>query len=253
VKTPFAGLKVTVAETGKANEKRLYELLAELGAELGTGGSIVFAGLPGGEAVARAARARQATVVLSIAERDDGLLRCRELDADLFVTRPVSRDALAAAVQAAVRIAASRTPAARSTPPVDLFQRMVLVEMKRAQRFGYAISACLVAVDGEPSEEKDRAVVATLQKQVRDVDLPVVLESGRYLVLLPYTTPTAALPVGERIERAVRTSQHATVSVGIAGLPAGARHTSFARLVAHASSALRAAQLKGGAQVVVRQ
>jgi PleD family two-component response regulator len=86
---------------------------------------------------------------------------------------------------------------------------------------------------------------------IRDIDLPVDYADGRFLVFLPYTDLAGAERVGERLEREVRQQGGPTVSVGIAALEKG-KGVSFAKLVRDAAMALRAAQLKGGAQVVVK-
>jgi PleD family two-component response regulator len=92
--------------------------------------------------------------------------------------------------------------------------------------------------------------------------LPVDYADDRFLVFLPYTDLAGAEHVGNRIAKAVRSfgtlsdsegrECRVSVSVGIAAARPG-KPLSFARIMRDASAAVRASQLKGGGQVVVRK
>lgn len=150
----------------------------------------------------------------------------------------------------------------------EYFKRLLVLEIKRAKRFGYSIAVCLVAPDEwqEPAppveiqrklrQKAARSIVAN----IRDIDIPVDYADDRMLLFLPYTDLDGAREVGERVTKAVARSAHTrdgdrtinlTVSCGISALRSG-KPISFARLMKDATAALKAAQLKGGRRVIVR-
>ena len=154
---------------------------------------------------------------------------------------------------------------------MEFFERVLVMELKRARRYGYSLAACLVGLDAWLDEPPPPPPVAvTLRSQVanaiaaivRDIDMPVDLAEDRMLVFLPYADLDGAVRVGKRIAASVARLSEAidgegrrwrsTVSIGIAALKQG-KPVSFARLMREATSALKAAHLRGGAQVVVRK
>jgi PleD family two-component response regulator len=261
---------------------------------------VVVLGMPGGEGLVRAVQdgRRRRPLALIVAASSDtahALGLVEKHGADSFVLRPYKRDAMAAVLRAATvvvderrarfglerELGDERTRRARSGEAdphsgfyhFDFFKRVLVLELKRARRHGYALATALVALDrtspggapsGAPSEAPGRNVdpavradqlahvAQAVRAVVRDIDLPVDYGAGRLLVFLPYTDLAGAERVGKRIEAAVRQAPiGATVSVGIAALRAGAS-VSFAKLVRDATLALRAAELKGGGRVVVK-
>lgn len=282
------GPLVVLVESGKTNAKRAWELARVLGyrahivdsVEEAAGvvarsdpPDIVLAGLPGAEAVVRVAVARgenRPSVIVALSSPGEGSERCEELGADGWVVRPYKRDTLAAVLRTATLLRGARRRAAEAEAalaterarfgevdpatgfyPFELFKKLLVMEMKRARRYAYPLAACLVAIDGPAGDEVAAEVARALRPAIRDIDLPVDYAGGRFLVFLPYTDLAGASRVGRRLESAARRAGH-VVSVGIAALRQ-AGPPSFARLIRDASIALRAAQLKGGGQVVVRQ
>jgi PleD family two-component response regulator len=260
------------------------EAMALLGGD--TPPDLVLVGLPGGEALTRAVRGRTreratALVVATSGDTSEGLGLVEQHDADTFVLRPYKRDTLAAVLRAAGAARAERQRRldvereladerarlfkhGEADPRTgfyhfEFFKRVLVIELKRARRFGYSLAAALVALDeaalaGLPAGgrgELAAQVARALRAVVRDIDLPVDYADGHFLVFLPYTDLAGAERVGKRLETAVRAAGAGTVSVGIAALKPGAA-VSFARLIRDASMALRAAQLKGGGRVVVK-
>lgn len=245
---------------------------AERIVQSGAAPDLALVGLPGGEALARSFKNRgedRASLILAVSgSSEEALEACETLGADAFVIRPYKRDGLASAlcssealrrersraVGLAAELAAERARLLRfgEVDPstgfhhFEFFKRLLVIELKRAKRYGYSLAACLVAVEqGTPAD-----VARALRAVIRDIDLPVDYADGRYLVFLPYTDLAGAERVGHRLEAAVRHSG-AAVSVGIAALKEG-KGVSFAKLIKDASMALRAAQLKGGSRVVVK-
>jgi GGDEF domain-containing protein len=202
--------------------------------------------------------------------------RAHAAGADLVTARPYRREALGPVLLAGRRLAReqdhrrsleseraslhdrieSLAEVERATGfhPFEFFKRILFMEIKRAKRYGYSLAACLVGLDGQ-SEGGDPAhrnrVARVISSCIRDIDLPVDFADERFLVLLPYTDLAGAERVGERIAAAAAGAA-ACVSVGIAALRPG-KPVSFARLMRDAGAALKAAQRKGGGQVVTRR
>ncbi|RMH40975.1 MAG: GGDEF domain-containing protein, partial [Deltaproteobacteria bacterium] len=254
---------------------------------------VLLTALPGGEAIVEAARARSTRPpVIAIVDppADTAFERADTAGADLFVVRPLARDAMAAALRGAaqLRIVRDRLRAVEGAEAalrerllrygesdsvtgfqhIDFFQKLLVIELKRARRYGYPLAVVLVAIDPYP-EEPSPAVARQLRTRVataisaciREIDIPVDFADDRFLVFLPYTPLDGAERVGRRIAKVVASygkvadgdrEHRMSVSVGIAALKPG-RPVSFARLIRDAKAAVRAAQLKGGGQVVVRR
>jgi len=245
------------------------------------------------DAAMRKPRRRPTVVVALAGPSTSAPERCEAAGADLFVVRPFDRDSVAAVLRAATQlvVARDRIAAVEGTESVlrerllrygesdqitgfqhfDFFKRYLVTELKRARRYEYPIAACLVAIDPwddaepEPPQELARKlrtrVASAVSACVRDIDVPVDVADDRFLMFLPYTDLQGAERVGRRVAKVVQSYGsllHGTrriqmsVSVGIAALRPGTP-VSFAKLMRDAGAAVRAAQLKGGNQVVVRR
>ncbi len=249
----------------------------------------VIVAIPEGEAVIEAVRARTTAGPVTIGAFAGPALaaadKAREAGTDLFVVRPHGGEALATALiaargltreRAAVRALESseamlrerllrygQADAETGFQHFDFFKQLLVIELKRAKRYGYPLAACLVALDpADPAPDPGllralrRRVAATIAATIRDIDLPVDLDEERFLVFLPYTDIAGAEHVGNRVASAVAgfggDDADLTVSVGIAATRPG-KPISFARLMRDANAAVRASQLKGGGRVVVRK
>jgi PleD family two-component response regulator len=308
-KASAISFEVAVCESNRASQERARALLIELGyrvapeqdeagimARLRTSPPrAVLVGLPerAGLVSACAAAAPERPVVIAalVAPASTARARAETAGADLFAVRPHGRDSLAAAMQAAEKIAVlrDRIAALRGSEEllrerlqrygqsdlapgffhIEFFEHVLLMELKRAKRYGYTLAACLVSLDAwrdpepppAPIRRRLRSLVATtIAGIVRDIDMPVDLNEDRMLIFLPFTDLDGASRVGRRIAGAASgqgdvsdgaRSWRPTVSIGIAALRPG-KPVSFARLMRDATTALRAAQLKGGDRVVVR-
>ncbi len=307
---PAVAFEVAVCESNRVSHERARSLLAELGYQVAAEQDeaaivarlhdapprAVLAGLPERAGLIKACLAteleRPVVIAALVAPSVTARSRAAAAGADLFAVRPHGRDSLAAALQAAEQIAALRdkVTALRGSEGllrerlqrhgqsdlatgffhIEFFEHVLVLELKRAKRYGYTLAACLVALDAwlEPEPppaavgRRLRSLVAnTIAELVRDVDMPVDLTEDRMLVFLPFTDLDGATRVGRRIAAAVTAQEDVTdgdgktwrpaVSIGIAALRPG-RPISFARLMRDATTALRAAQLKGGDRVVVR-
>jgi diguanylate cyclase (GGDEF)-like protein len=305
---PTIAFEVAIIEASQAGQQRARELVDELGYRLsleveeGTLGTrlrreppnAVLVGVPERAGIAAECLAlepdRPIVIASLAAPAATARARALQVGADLFTLRPHSRDSLAMALRAAEQMAElrERVRALRGSEELlrarmrrfghsdlasnffhmDYFERVLVMELKRAKRYGYSLAACLVGLDawhkGEPppppvADKLRTQVAGAISKIVRDIDMPVDLAEDRMLVFLPYANLDGAVRVGKRIAAAVARDRKAddeewtpTVSIGIAALKPG-KPVSFARLMRDATSALKAAQLRGGDQVVVRK
>ena len=275
------GHEVVAAGAGKAGVAAVVGILRD-----DEPPGVVLLGLPGGEAaldVARGLGPRRPVVVAACdGPATAAAHQAAAAGADLFAVRPHDPDKLAPVLVAAARMAEERRSlsVARGTEEIlrgrleqygradtatgfqqfEFFQRVLELELKRARRYGYALSVCLLGqVDGDRPPPRD--VATTLRKRaavaigqtVRDIDLPVEIGDDRFLVLLPYTDVDGAAQVGRRMVAAVAEHEpvvvdgrtwRARVVAGIAGLRAG-QPVSFAKLMKDASGALRGARERG--------
>ena len=258
---------------------------------------VLLVGVPGGEDLIEAALAldRQRPVLVAALAGSilDARARAVAAGCDLFTLRPHSAESLGAPLAAASALAVLRqrvvglegnqavlrerlarhgeTESATGFQHIDFFKQILLIELKRARRFGYSLAVCLVAVDPAApgaaplphhvAAELRNRVAAAIVQSVRDIDFPVELSPERVLAFLPHTDLAGAGPVGRRIADAVHATgvvadggkeHRVTVSVGIAALREG-QPPSLARVMRDAAAAVRAAQLKGGDCVEVRK
>ena len=146
---------------------------------------------------------------------------------------------------------------------------LLVLEVRRAKRYGYPLAVLLVGLDpagagGEAASsmlprEVTAGLAVAIAKSIRVIDLPIHYADDRILVFLPHTDLAGAEEVGRRIKRRIKRITYRgdgltvqlTASVGVAAITAGDNLT-FSRLIKDAAAALRVAQLKGGDKVVKR-
>ncbi len=215
--------------------------------------------------------------------------RAEELGADGGFCRPVSRDAFALVLRLAETIAAARQETSALQRRNDelgerlerlgdvrpgqrfyhyeFFKHLLLVEIRRAKRYKYPLSVCLVELDpyrlppGQLMARRDiRAGVArAVSESIRDIDIPVYVGGERILIVLPHTPLEGAQKVARRVARLIREgmypvgddAQDITASIGVSGLDQ-TRRLSFAQLIREAQTALKSAQQEGGDAIVAR-
>jgi diguanylate cyclase (GGDEF)-like protein len=307
---PAIAFEVAVCESSKVSQERARELLTDLGypvapeqdeASIAARLRIdppraLLVGLPERSGLiakcAALGHVRPVVIAAMVAPSATARSRATAAGADLFAVRPHGRDSLAAALHAAEQLAALRdklttvrgseellrerlrrfgqSDLATGFVHIEFFEHVLLMELKRARRYGYNLAACLIALDAWSQPDPPPAaiglrlrklVATTIANIVRDIDMPVDLTEDRMLIFLPFTDLDGATRVGRRIADAMHAqsavqggngrSWRPAVSIGIAALRQG-KPVSFARLMRDATVALRAAQLKGGDRVVVR-
>jgi hypothetical protein len=267
-----AGHVVGVGATGRDGVPRVIEALHDEDDEI----QVVIAAMPGGEAIIEAALALEPRPVV-IASFGCGVLdavtRAHAAGADLAITRPHEVERIAPMMFAAARLyleqRASRAGDAdepRSLLALNVFQRVLEREIKRAKKFDYALSVALFAVETDPPAPppgirgilRARAGNALIQT-IRDVDLATQLDDERFLVLFPYTDLKTATTLGRRVISAVADCDP-VISAGrtfpprvigaIAGTPPG-QAVSYAKLLKDATRTLEHAR-RDGAELAVQ-
>jgi diguanylate cyclase (GGDEF)-like protein len=150
----------------------------------------------------------------------------------------------------------------------DLFKQVIVMEVKKARRYGFPLALLLLAIDnygemaGWLSAEQRKNLFALLHKtlvhDIRDIDIPVLFAEQKILVVMPHTALDGAVVVADRIREHVKkikppsslTQLALSVSVAVAST-AGGEETSFGKIVQQAMRGLEEAAIKGGDLVVV--
>jgi GGDEF domain-containing protein len=248
--------------------------------------AVVMVGLPGGERILEVARSlgprRPVMVAACLGPAVHAAVTARNAGADLYCVRPHDPDRLGPVLAAAAHMAEERRSltVARGTEEIlrarldqfgkadsatgfqqfEFFQRVLELELKRAKRYGYALSVCLLGQREQarpPPREVERVLrvraAAAIASTVRDIDMLTEIGDDRFLVLLPYTDIDGAAQVGRRMVAAVAAHEpvpsdgrqwKTRVVAGISGLRAG-QPISFARLMKDAQAGLRDARERG--------
>ena len=216
-------------------------------------------------------------------------VRAAELAADGGFSKPIAREAFSVLLQMAHRVAMLRRELGQLGHRVEelgdrlermgdsrpgqrfyhyeFFKHLLLVEIRRAKRYKFPLSVCLLEIDPYeiPAEhlmyrkEIRSGVARAVSESIRDIDIPVYVGGERILVVLPHTPIVGAKKVARRISRLVREGFYpmgeellkVTASIGVAGIsPDG--QLSFSQLIKEAQSALEAAHEAGGDGVIAR-
>ena len=208
------------------------------------------------------------------------------LPADVRLFRPYNDDTFQAAVELLKKLGVSRRREAqlermveerggvlkgggddrRRLYHIDFFKQLLLVEIRRAKRYGYPLSVLLLSLDPyrlPPGRLTTRrqvrsAVARAVSDSIRDIDIPVYVGQEKLLVLLPHTDVEGARKVGRRLVRQIEKGSlthrgeeiQVTASIGVAGTSRG-RRVSFAKLMSDARKALEEARRGGGNRVTI--
>ncbi len=150
----------------------------------------------------------------------------------------------------------------------DIFKHIILLEVKRAKRYGYPLAILLLAFDNfqrvsgylKPDQRRDlythvRSQVGTC---IRDIDIPLLFAEEKVLVVMPHTDLRGAAVVADRIRSQVGrvdpggslAQLKLTVSIAVASTEQ-AEQRSFGTLIREAMRGLQEAEFKGGDVVLV--
>ncbi|HXU72510.1 MAG TPA: response regulator [Polyangia bacterium] len=246
-------------------------------------GLLVHAALPGlsGYALCRLAKEKDPTlpvVLMFSAEDEQGEVEAKRAGADNWLVRPLKRLELLYVVRDLVALRMTMMRAARNaeernqareeaqevaTPEssrlvqFELFKRVLGIELKRSQRYGFPLSILLASLD-RALVNGDRDLLASAARSaIRDIDIPVAFGESDVLVVMPHTDLDGARLVAERIRKRVRSSNGGrtsegvgtTASIGVVAADGGQRLT-FATMLAQATRAQRQASRAGGDRIV---
>ncbi|HTR50473.1 MAG TPA: diguanylate cyclase [Kofleriaceae bacterium] len=283
------GHTIAIAETGADGSQRVIDAIRR--------GAIdaVLVGLPSSPGPATAivdaalALEPRRPVVIAAAAGDAATATKRAIaaGADLVTMRPHDVGRIAPIALAAARLQLERAAVMsargseqvlrarldeiadgdpRGLQPMEVFQRVLELEIRRARRYEYPLSVALFAVEIAPPPPppgirgilRARAGNALIHT-IRDIDLATQLDHERFLVLLPYTDLAGAAGLGRRVISAVGALEP-VVSAGrsfpprvvgaVAGGSPGAAQ-SFAKLMKDATRALEQAR-RDGAELAVQ-
>jgi PleD family two-component response regulator len=267
-----AGHKMIAANDGQAARLKLTGQLD---------GMLVHAALPGlsGYALCRLAKEKDPTlpvVLMFSAEDEQGELEARRAGADNWLVRPLKRLELLYVVRdlvtlrmtlmRAARNAEERNQAREESPAAassdgsrlvqfELFKRVLGIELKRSQRYGFPLSILLASLDHQAVDGDRDLLASAARSAIRDIDIPVAFSESDVLVVMPHTDLEGARLVAERIRKRVRASGAGragggtTASIGLVAAAGGQRLT-FATLLAQATRAQRQAARAGGDRIV---
>jgi PleD family two-component response regulator len=244
-------------------------------------GVLTHAALPGlsGFALCRLAKEKDPTlpvVIMFSAEDQRGEVEARRAGADNWLVRPLKRLELLYVVRdlvglrgtymRAARSAAERDDSRRqelspgdpeSSPLVqfEMFKRILGIELKRSQRYGFPLSVLLASLDSEPLPNDRDLLASATRSAIRDIDVPVAFAESDVLVVMPHTDLDGARLVAERIRKKVRSASHSrpgkqhTASLGVVCTD-GSERLTFATLLAQCTRAQKSAVKAGGDRVV---
>jgi PleD family two-component response regulator len=245
-------------------------------------GVLVHAALPGlsGFALSRLVKERDPTmpvVIMFSAEDPRGEVEAKRAGADNWLVRPLKRTELLYVVRDIVAMRTALLRAARSAEDRDqamrdasvdtsdssrlvqfeLFKRLLGIELKRSQRYGFPLAVLLATLDVNPPPGERDVLAAASRAAIRDIDIPVAFAESDVLVVMPHTDLDGARLVAERIRKRVRAAATSrpqtrplTASIGVVAVQGGARLT-FATLLAQATRAQKSASRAGGDRVML--
>jgi PleD family two-component response regulator len=237
-------------------------------------GVLCHAALPGlsGFALCRLAKEKDPTlpVVLMFSEEDHhGELEAKRAGADNWLVRPLKRLELLYVVRDLVgmrghylrsqRVIQERDQARKDAQSAgapetsrlvqfEMFKRLLGIELKRAQRYGFPLSLLLASLD-DPRDGNRDALAQAARSAIRDIDIPVAFAESDVLVVMPHTDLEGARLVAERIRKRLKAGGQASTSIGVVTAEGGQRLT-FATLLAQATRAQKSASRAGGDRVV---
>jgi diguanylate cyclase (GGDEF)-like protein len=243
-------------------------------------GLLVHAALPGlsGYALCRLAKEKDPTlpvVLMFSAEDEQGELEAKRAGADNWLVRPLKRLELLYVVRDLVTLRTTLMRAARTVEErnqlreeaqaaaspegsrlvqFELFKRVLGIELKRSQRYGFPLSILLASLDSAVVNGDRDLLASATRSAIRDIDIPVAFGESDVLVVMPHTDLPGARLVAERIRKRVRAQGAgragggATASIGVVAVDGGQRLT-FATLLAQATRAQRQAARAGGDRV----
>ena len=85
-----------------------------------------------------------------------------------------------------------------------MFKRVLGIELKRSQRYGFPLSILLASLDRAAADGDRDLLASAARSAIRDIDIPVAFGESDVLVVMPHTDLDGARLVAERIRKRVR-------------------------------------------------
>jgi PleD family two-component response regulator len=137
----------------------------------------------------------------------------------------------------------------------ELFKRILGIELKRSQRYGFPLALLLATLDKEPAPQDRDLLAGAARTGIRDIDIPVAFGETSVLVAMPHTDLEGARLVAERIRKRVRSISNSrpgetlTASIGLVCTD-GSERLGFAAMLAQATRLQKSAVKQGGDRIV---
>jgi diguanylate cyclase (GGDEF)-like protein len=231
--------------------------------------------------------------ILVVSEEEEELEKiCQQVGADACLKHPLERHALKAICQSMIKVKGLenrtyhleaenlhlRKSISKSAPHdpdtnfynFEFFKKVILIEIKKAQRYNYPMAIVLLALDKHrdliswlnPKQRKTlyTQVGQAVTSSIRDIDIPVKFIEDKILVVMPHTTNTGAAVVADRIRDRINnikppgslTQLTVTASFSVASTRGG-EETGFGKIIAQAMQGIKDAKKRGGNVVLVTE
>jgi len=214
----------------------------------------------------------------------------RKVGADVVLRRPLSEDHLGVVCPMLLRLSELRTRVAfledeniglrRSLGAdlyldtdtqfyrFDIFKHIILMEIKKAKRYGYVVSLLMMAFDNYTEmmgwldpDQRDKLfdlLKKAVVNNIRDIDIPLMFSEDKILVVMPHTDLKSAAIVADRIRGRVKEIKtpaslaklELSSSAAVASTQADP-DSGFGTMIQNAMHGLKQAGPRGGDMVMV--
>lgn len=149
----------------------------------------------------------------------------------------------------------------------EFFKKLLSIELKRAQRYGFPLSIMICSVDNyerlcESLKEPERNslilnISVLIRQNIREIDIPVYYREGHIMIVMPHTGIDGAVTLAERLRAKVagykpecEGIKRVTLSIGVAER-GDSENISFHDMCKNALASLQKAIEEGGNRVSV--
>ncbi len=150
----------------------------------------------------------------------------------------------------------------------EAFKQLIVLEVKRAKRYGFPLSILLMAFDNfqhvsgwlTPAQRKNLYTHARreISASIRDIDIPLLFAEEKVLIVMPHTGLEGAARVADRIRDRISAIEppgslarlKMSCSISVACTESAAVR-SFGTMIKEAMRGLKEAEIKGGDVVLV--
>jgi PleD family two-component response regulator len=150
----------------------------------------------------------------------------------------------------------------------DIFKHIILMEIKKAKRYGHVVSLLLLTFDRyremmgwlDPDRQRDLfdMLKKTVVNNIGDIDIPLLFSEDKILVVMPHTDLKSAAVVADRIRDRVgglkppgSLAKLVLSSSAAVASTQGDPDAGFGTMIQNAVRGLKEADLKGGDVVII--